>query len=440
MPVRPLECPEPVAKLLAPSRRLLSGLERTWLAADRINPPFVNQLVLEGTGQLSEEALKAAVALASVAIPGLRVRLKRALGWSYWDADGPLPSVRSVDGQRWDGCSPKGAPFLEEALSTQGPVAEILLVQGSPFRMVVRTHHAVCDGRGAMLFVNGIFQALRGEAITPIGFGPQTDTDLARQIIALPPEKRRRGVQPPIKILPGPPNPPADRTAPTGKAHIFSMGTTWARIRIPGRFPQLLPRLIRTLAILTRERSETPLRIAIPVDLRPWKPEVLSTANLTGILHLDLARLPHGSEALDCLEVALEEGKNQAAAVPIFAHKLRNVPLAWMARAGRNAALQQLRSGAYPVSATLSNLGKQDMAAWSDKGFICRRAFWIPPGNPGMPLFLAASGDNEGIDLCASMPIGLADENRLDRLLADLRADLLVDNLRALGSLKRMLG
>jgi hypothetical protein len=37
------------------------------------------------------------------------------------------------------------------------------------------------------------------------------------------------------------------------------------------------------------------------------------------------------------------------------------------------------------------------------------------------------------VDLCATVPLGLADGGRLEALLADLRADLLVDHLRQIG-------
>ena len=103
-----------------------------------------------------------------------------------------------------------------------------------------------------------------------------------------------------------------------------------------------------------------------------------------------------------------------------------------MVRAGRKAALQNLKAGRYPISATLSNLGWQDLRLLRGAGFTAQKAFWIPPGNPGLPLFLTLTGDDEGIEVCGAMPIGLADEGRLENLLSELRADLLVDQLRSL--------
>lgn len=419
----------PVATVPSLGRRL-SGLERVWLAADRIRPPFVNQLVIEGRGKIREESLKRALEQVAAAHPGMSLRLKGALGWSRWVPGAP-PELRVVDGRQWDGMGPKGAPFLEEALGVgRGPVCELLWVEGEPPRLVLRTHHAVTDGRGASYFLEDLFRALREEPVEGAACGPLTDADLARNV-PLPERlsRKARGGSAENQELP-PVEPPADRPAPTGACHIFSTATTWARVRIPGRFPRLLPRVAMALGTAARQRTETPLRIGIAVDLRRYAGDLRSSANLTGVLHLELGA--SGPEALDALEARIQDCLPFAAGVPLQAERLKGVPLWLMALIGRRSALKNLRKGRFPVSATLSNLGRQDLRAWTSLGWTSRRAFWIPPGNPGLPLFLTLSGDDEGIDLCGTMPVGLADEGRLEALLAEIRADLLVDRLRSL--------
>ena len=137
-------------------------MERVWLAADRIQGPFVNQLVIEGSGTLLPSLLRSAVDAAGTVHPGMRVRLQGWLGWSRWKADGRGPDFRVVSGERWDGMSPRGAPFLEEPLDPRrGAVCEVLWVEGPTPRVVIRSHHAVTDGRGASLFTDDVFRALR---------------------------------------------------------------------------------------------------------------------------------------------------------------------------------------------------------------------------------------------------------------------------------------
>jgi hypothetical protein len=408
--------------------RLLSGMERIWLAADRISPPFAIQLVIEARGgQLNPEQLKAVLPRLVEATPGMAMQLKGILGWTRWQP-GPMPQITTVDARRWDGLSAKGASFLEEPLDPANPI-ELILASGDPFRLIIRGHHAVTDGRGLSRMADQLFRALRGEELLPISAGPLTDMELAARVAALPQEKKpRTGLSKPV-----PPNPPADRPAPTGTAHVFSTAVTWARARIPGRHDQPLARIIRALVAVSHRAADLPLRIAIPVDLRRYDSDLSSTANLTGILHLDLAGLPAGPDALQAIQERISASLPHAASVPLFAHKFRNVPLSWLAREGKKQATQHLKNNRYPISATLSNVGKVDLRSWSFKGFNASRAFFIPPGSPSMPLFLMFCGDEEGLELCISMPVGLADENRLLNLLADLRTDLLVDNLRDLG-------
>ena len=76
------------------------------------------------------------------------------------------------------------------------------------------------------------------------------------------------------------------------------------------------------------------------------------------------------------------------------------------------------------MSATISNLGRQDLARVSAPSFRATRAFWIPPGSPSMPLFLTLNGDRDGLDLVGTAPVGLASEGRLQALLEATREAL----------------
>ncbi|MBN2158766.1 MAG: hypothetical protein JW807_05175 [Spirochaetes bacterium] len=64
-------------------RRPISVTERIWLGFDEAFGPYVNQAVLEGTGNVDFGLLKAAVATASEANPGSRLILKDMLQGSF---------------------------------------------------------------------------------------------------------------------------------------------------------------------------------------------------------------------------------------------------------------------------------------------------------------------------------------------------------------------
>lgn len=409
--------------LLARADRPVSGLERAWLAADRIQAPFVNQLVLEGVGVPGPAALRIAVEQAAAVHPGCTLRLRGLLRGLRWTTDGPAPVLRVEDAPTWTGTGPEGAPFLARPLSpTHGPVVEVVLVRGANpdeatgHRLLFRSHHAALDGRGTWLFATDVFRALRGEPLVGSESGPWIDTDYARMATD---EIREE--------------PPADRGAPTGAPDTAAFGTTWARVRVPGSFRGLLPKALVALWQAAREQTTDPLRFAVPVDLRRYRPDRRTTANLTGIFHVDLGTVGSASQAHARVRGRLNAGLNghHAAQMVLGAERVRGLPLWLLSWAGRRAAQQCLQTGRFPVSATVSNLGRQDLSRVSAPGFRSTRAFWIPPGAPSMPLFLTLNGDARGLDLVATAPVGLASNGRLVRLLDAMRAALEVERMPA---------
>ncbi|MFT4974291.1 MAG: hypothetical protein ACI8S6_000173 [Myxococcota bacterium] len=372
-----------------PGRRL-SGTERAWLAADRLCPPFVNQQLIEGTGTLDFDLLADAVARAAAVQPGVRLRLRGWLGATRWSTDGPPPLVTRIEGDDTEALARRLDP-------RHGPIAEVLLLDGP--RVVFRTHHAALDGRGAGLFSADVFRALRGEPLLGALAGPLTDVDLTSTASAAPPAE-------------------AIWRAPMGIPTEQTFAVAWRRRRISGPTRQLLPRALSALHTASLAHGDGPLRVGIPVDLRRHRPGLRASGNLTGIAHLVL----DGGDPAQALTEAID-GDGAAAAVQAAA-ALRGVPLWLMAAVGGRHARQGLKTGRFSTSATLSNLGRQDLVSLSGGGFQATGSLWIPPGQPGLPLFLTLSGDQDGFDLTGSAPVGLASEGRLDQLLDAMAAAL----------------
>ena len=385
------------------SGRLVSGLERVWLAAERIEAPFVNQCVLTPRVSVDAARLADAVARAGQVHPATRVFLRgrlRGLRWDVGDPSPPLHVVRPEDTSTTLDRS-EAAPFLMMPMSCaggpgRGQAAEVVLVEGDLPQIVVRTHHAAMDGRGTQRFVSDLLAALDGRPLRGGIAGPARDVQLLS-----------KG---PIR-----PEPPADAVSFTGAADpLAPPGSRWMHARVP---PVAGPVLLRVLAAL-RDQVPGRLRVGIPIDLRPMMGPAAADhgGNLTGVATLTLGETTAGlAESVR----ALTTGDAPAAHV-LAADTLRGTAVWLMAWVGRQVAAKHLRSGLYPLSASISNLGRHGLTL----GGAPVQAFWIPPPSPGLPLFLTLCGDVEGLDLCARMPHALATQGRLEAFLAGLAQTL----------------
>ncbi len=385
-----------MARDLTPSRPL-TGLERVWLVSDRLWPPFVNHLVVEGDGAPDAAAWRRAVETVLPAWPGARARLRGALGFTRWVADGAPPVVTVAE--PWDGRGPAG--FLARRLDPwAGPVVEVILAGD---RVVLRTHHAAFDGRAAWALAEDLGAALRGEPVRGAAFAGVTDTGIAGPG--------------PVEVAPS-----EDAALPTGRgAAGDEAASTWVRVSLPPPGRGVLPRVIAALGHAAAPGTPA-LRVSVPVDLRRHAEGARVCANLTGFVRLRVESSSTAADVAAALERALaardELGPVRAAA------RLRAVPLSWMEAAGRSAARRALTTGLGATSATVSNLGRMDPGVFAAPGYRPRRLFWLPPPGAGSPLFLTLTGHPEGVELCAGMPLALADGGRLDALVERIVAEL----------------
>jgi hypothetical protein len=351
--------------------RKLSGLERIWLAADRIRAPFVNQWVLEGEGTPDLGALEAAVRAVAEVRPLTAARLAGFGRGLRWVAGGAPPRVRAADDWSEAPLDPR-----------RGPIAEVIWAPRAR-QLVFRTHHAAFDGRGATLWAEAVLRAVRGE---PLDIDADIDVDdraPAHQLHAQPTTE-----------------PPADRPAPLGVTDA-PLTVCWANHWVPGAPRQVLPRLLVALA----EVAGAEIRVSVPVDLRRHLTQGAQLHNLTGVAYVEVA--PGESVAVIRARVREAVTGPGPAGHALAAHGVRGIPVGVIAAVGRRAAQRHLRAERWPVSAVVSNLGRQDLAAMAGGGFVPKRGFWVPPGSPGLPLFLTAAGDDAGVSLCAAAPRAL---------------------------------
>lgn len=407
--------------------RPVSGTERIWLAWNRVQP-FVIQYVVEGRledgAEIDVERMQRALDRVAESQPGMRMRLGGARSWLHWIADGPKPRLRVVSGDGWDGSSSDGAAFLCEPLDpVRGPVAEVLVVMGDPqilhalpeadcppqqqgavaavavgtgdslgqgyVRFVFRALHAVTDGAGCMLFVQGFFSALRDEELTEVNAGPPIDADVGRKFCPLKPPPG----EPPAPVLVNPVAEPTEEEA-------------WARVRLAGGIEKAVARVgiaLAESALVPVDKSL--VRYAVPVDLRRLARVPPSSANLTGVIRLDLAGPFRSEDPVKELDrdIIRTLARREFGADPVRAHRLlRLVSLKRLSRRARRRG--DSTSNKCTTTATLSYMGGLRIAEFSGGGFFATSVFSVPPTAPFGRLFLGLVQTDAALEIVAHHP------------------------------------
>jgi NRPS condensation-like uncharacterized protein len=372
--------------------------ERAFVVLDLICPPMANQFIFDGEGILDIEKWRIAVDIASEANPGTRLILSGHLSWSRWIDSGITPRIREVDGSQWDGMSPEDAPFFQEDLSyRKGPTCEIVLIHGPIPRVVFRTHHGVCDGRGTLFWAEDVFRALRGEVVVG-STSRMTDVEMCRSF--------QNQYRTPF---------PTEHIAPTGRSKGNDTGVIWRRCSLRGKIPNLLARCARLAAEEAWRQNEGIVRFGIPVDLRHRKPGLCSTANLSFALYVEVKKDTTPEDI--ARDISQQLGRGDEGRLTKGDELLEHMPLCLMQYLTKKIIRNRHRQSIYSLSGIISNLGRVDLNRFHGGGFNAK-AFWsIPPGNEYYPFFLVISGYESGSELILSIPKGLASEGRLEGIL-----------------------
>ncbi len=228
----------------------------------------VIQHVFEGEGEPGRDELARAVAVASAAAPGMRLVRK---GRTWVDSREPWP-VRVLE--LAEGQDLLDHEDLQTTLMEGGPTGEVLIVPGSPVRLVFRAFHGVTDARGLLLWISDVFRALRGEQ--PLGATSDWNSDEFLEQIT-------PGGLPPIGKLPDKPVYPttmAPVPSRSGPRHRL----IWRRRSLDGISAAPTARAMAAMARMIEPGRSSEFMVS--VDLRRHRPELRSTAWLSQVLPL----------------------------------------------------------------------------------------------------------------------------------------------------------
>ena len=189
----------------------------------------------------------------------------------------------------------------------------------------------------------------------------------------------------------------------------------WKRRHVPGKFSQVLPQCARLIAQEAWRHGNGIVRFGIPVDLRPHREGLRSTANLSFALYIEVK--PETTVGQIAEDIAFQLKHGYEGMLSLGDELLSYVPLSLIRSQARRIIRRRHAQGNYSLSGVLSNLGRENLALYEGGGFKATSFWAIPPRNEYHPLFLVMAGYGDNLELILSMPKVLADGGRLDVIL-----------------------
>lgn len=389
-----------------PYIRKLSFSERFYLVADALNPGFCNQMVLEGLGKLDLAKWRTAVERVAEANPGSRLVLKGSLASCHWFGNGPAPFVTEVDGGTWSGLQSQDIPYQQRRLDPfWGPTCEVVLIHGTPNRVVFRSFHGVMDGRGTSLWAEDIFRALRKEPVS-YSHSSITDYELAKRF-----QREYRKPMTPTCL------------APVSTIKGNEPGFLWYRKTLTGGHPGLVAKIAVLLEAEARKNSAGTIRFMIPVDMRPRMESIYSTGNLSNPLFIEISQQSTWQQVAE--DIKKQHQECGECKMGRWEFLLQYVPLGLLRKGFQKVLSRQYKTGNYIISGILSNIGKVNLDVYAETDFRATTAFFIPPSVEGSPFFAALSGSSNAVEVTVSMPRILGNEGRIEEITEKIATGLM---------------
>lgn len=371
----------------------------------------ISQCVIEGKGVIDDAELQRAVSVVANALPACQCVLTGKARARRWRAEGPLPEVRTIH-RDWDGHYREDLDFLERTFDLcRGPVAEIVQVVSSNTFLVFRIHHAVMDGMAMSEFVRAFFKALRHEALENF-YSTYTLENLVET-------KIRQKQLPPLKRA----------VTPLGNRHLPSgrrpRQREWRRIKVKINDKMALPVLAVELARLAREVESGPVRFSLPINLRRHVPQEKTSANLVGIIKVDIDENETARSFVKKTNAMLREDLDLPSERELKGNQFfKTLPLPILRLIGKLLLFLVFRSKFFNTSGTLSSLGKIDLSQLSSKDFEAQTFFSISISPTGSPLFAAICSSGNEAEITLSATKQMVTEDRLLKLTTRLRAQI----------------
>ena len=349
-------------------RRPLSPLDWWFISSPRGMSPTLG-IVVEGEGTLDLARLTEAVAVASEACPGMRL-VREGKEW----VDGGKPALVTLLEVDAD-ADPMKLPELVQCLvEADGALCQVDLVRrrgANRDAVAFRANHAVTDADGLLIWIRDVFRALRGE---PVAGAPDaiSDRDVYEQFPHHTESQPLRFEWPPI----------IGNCEPTVQPGVVAV-----RRVLQGRHVGISARIAALFADLVagRDPSQREAAFYVPINLRHYRPDVRSTANLSLGMPIRVSAGENWTDVHARLLGAIKDGAPVKNVPPV---RTLTAPLPVVASMLRQANRQTRTLQRFPANATISHAGRVDLADLCAPGFTARTAFILERPLPGeAPVF-----------------------------------------------------
>lgn len=385
-------------------------MECTYLACDHQGQSLlVNQFVVEGEGKLNADEIHAASLKCVEANPGIKIKLSSYWGFRHWSSDGPTPIVRDLSAD-WNGLSCDGAEFNLSPIDCRtGPVFELWLQeQKNHSRLVIRTHHATCDGLSTLHIVQELFKSLQGQALST------SVTGLSEWEVFQQTESKA------LTLEPNDWNP-----VPPPSLSPEVSGCYWKAFRFEGKTTKILAKMIKVLSdIGFQNHKEGHLLFRVPSNLRRLteKSEKFQFSNLTGAIDIEVK----AEHSVDDIYKKIIRGLRQNADLALFP---KNFGIAnWLPKSMFRANKKQIASvherGLCNISGIVSFVGNIKHQEFSTEGFTATNVYAIPIPFDGVSISCGLFVDDKGLSCCVSIPKALTNAKECEDTIADIKLRL----------------
>jgi amino acid adenylation domain-containing protein len=378
--------------------RKITPTEQTYRAMHQGFPPCAIQLWIVADTVPPHDELALALATASKVNVGARLIAKGR----WWVDSGKSPQVRHIS------CSERAtlshAVFHESFACTASPPIEVVSWEGQG--LIFRCAHALMDAGGLLFFAEETFRALRNEPLSGSS-AKISDYEYLRGLAH--PDQRIRFA--------------ANAGSPLGPPAGESSGFIWETRTISGHISAVGEKIASTLSNMVHEnRPDGMYRFMLPVDLRYFDKAVLTTGNFSNPIFFEGIGASSWNEFYCQKLNALARHDEQAissfdAWLPWIQPAILGKFLGW-------THTRQICAERYYFSGIVSHVGPVLLGAFATKEFRPQAVRLMPFDAPASAITLVTVQHDHGLEISASCPTNMGNNDRLGKVLDRICAEL----------------